>query len=112
MNYPLDYLDSANFGFIDEDERDLICKHGALDLVLIENASELLRRAIQNQDVIENILANIVALNKDYSYIRSESFPFYVNEENKKYFTIVDTESDPSEYIATVKNYNLKILIG
>ena len=38
---PLEFLDSEIFGEFDEMQSELVCKHDALDIVLIENANEI-----------------------------------------------------------------------
>ena len=112
MNYPLSYYEFKDFPPLDEEEIELICKYDALDLVLLENANEALRIAIQSEGVFEYILENIVSLNPEYSYVRSETFPFYVNSILKqKYFDDIFPvpKENKREYASLVQNYRKEI---
>ena len=109
LSIPLDYLYPEVFGAIDKEEKDLICKLGALDLVLIENASDVATKTIQGGGYIEYILKSIVSSYKTgYVHLPSETFPFYLTPENKDtYFkdAFIDAGFDKANYIKLVKNY-------
>lgn len=96
LSLPLDYLYPEEYGDFDEEQQSLICNLEALDLVLIENASELLRRTIQDKNNIELILKAITRNEPTVKYLDSETFPFYVKEENlvfyEDYITNIDNE--------------------
>ena len=113
LSIPLDYLYPEVFGAIDKEEKDLICKLGALDLVLIENASDVATKTIQGKGNIEYILKNIVHSYKTgYVHLPSETFPLYLTQENKKkYFEddFIDAEFDKENYFKLVKNYRKAI---
>ena len=79
--YPLDYLYPEEFGELDDEEISLICEYNALDLVLIENASELFRQIFMSEGVFEKILEQIVLEARredDIIFLHSQRFPFYV----------------------------------
>lgn len=110
LNYPLDYLYPDEFGVIDEEEIDLICEHNALDLVLIENASEVFKKVMMGRGVFERILQKIIVESNrsDITYIDSERFPFYVKGPLVEYFDDNDlassTTSTEYEYNELVAN--------
>jgi hypothetical protein len=108
LNYPLSIL---NGEIPDQEEMDLICKYGALDLVLIEGASDLIGDVIKNN--LELILEKIVLAsnNKNVEYMRSETFPFYVNQDVKhKYFLKDETVKNSDEYFQLVSEYREEFL--
>ena len=116
LSLPLDFLYPDEFGEMDDDERQLINEYGALDLVLIENASELFRQAMQNGKVFEKILKSIVRAqnNKNIQYLYSETFPFYVSAEKKKKFyksekSASSTQTKKNKYLRLVNEYRKKI---
>lgn len=113
---PLDYLYPDEFGEMDEGEEELICEYNALDLVLLENASELFRMAVQEEGVIEKILKTLVEAysedNPKLHYLYSNTFPFYVSQNLKNKFYKSDTVSSINkerEYRKNVKNYRKHI---
>jgi hypothetical protein len=116
LSLPLDFLYPKVFGKMDEDEKELIKEYGALDLVLIENASELFRRALQKEKIFERILHNLVKAqnNPNIKYLESETFPFYVSREIKKSFykaekAAMASPSQKKKYEDTVFEYRKKI---
>jgi hypothetical protein len=71
-NIPLE-LKSDKFGELDSGQLDLICNKNALDLVLIEDANEIVRRIFQDEDrnsnynswFIEDLLTDLQSETKD-----------------------------------------------
>ena len=54
---PLEFLNSEIFGEFDEMQKELVCKHDALDIVLIENANEIVRQfIIEDERNLETLL--------------------------------------------------------
>jgi hypothetical protein len=86
LNIPIELQDQKitglDFGNIDNDQKRLICDLNALDLVLIENAGDILNRT----DILnEANLFRILNLIKDETCnTRCESFPYILFPENKK----------------------------
>lgn len=80
LNRPLSLIDPKEFGELGEDEKELICNYKALDLVLIENASEKFRQIMHAKGVLEATLEAIIdqSTRRDVNYLRSETFPFYM----------------------------------
>jgi len=106
--YPLSYYKYEEFPALDKVEIELICKKNAFDLVLIEDASEVLRIALQAEEVFENILKEIVSTNPDYEFVRSETFPFYLNFTTRnKYYPNMKPSSrtDKERYDDLVEEY-------
>ncbi len=107
MEYPLSYYKYKEFPALDKEELTLIC-NGALDLVLIEDASEVIRLALHRENIFEKILENIVSTNPDYEFIRSETFPFYMNYNTKqKHYPDRNPSSlaDKEMYNETINSY-------
>lgn len=80
-DYALSISHPKIFGEIDEEEEELIC-HGAYDLVLIENASEIFRQIMMDGINIEEVLEAIVTgVGSNCVSVRSVTFPLYLPSE-------------------------------
>jgi len=82
MNYkntPLELLDELKYGTIDKMERTLICKLNALDLVLMENANELFRIFMQEEENqygsnLEHLMHLICDQYTNVVYLQTDTF--------------------------------------
>lgn len=115
LSLPLEVSHPDEFGELDNDQKELILQYEALDLVLIENASELFRVSLQKEEVFENILKSIVDAQKkkNIKYLESETFPFYVSDKMKNLYK-KEKEASSSEkmrkkYLSLVNKYKKKI---
>lgn len=71
---PLEFVDSDTFGEFDEMQKDLVCKHDALDVVLIENANEILRQfMIEDEKNLESLLKMLRNEEENSIYLRSDT---------------------------------------
>lgn len=116
LSLPLGFTYPDEFGDLDEDEKELIIEHEALDLVLIENASELFRMAIQKETMFEKILKELVGgqKNKYIRYLDSETFPFYVSQEKKRKFypstkAASSSQNKKTRYTRLIEAYKKRI---
>ncbi len=85
MNVPLE-MQSNKFEKIDKAQKDLICKHNALDLVLLENANEIFRMFMQEGIDNHNINAALELIgttNKKCIYLQTETFDIDQDEEDE-----------------------------
>ena len=84
-NTPLSIVNPEIFGKFDDDEKRMICDYNTIDLILIENASEIFRILIQQPLIFENILNGIIkeTKRKGIKVLESETFPFYMNKSSK-----------------------------
>lgn len=85
MNVPLE-MQSNKFEKIDKAQKDLICKHDALDLVLLENANEIFRMFMQEGIDNHNINAALELIgttNKKCIYLQTETFDIDQDEEDE-----------------------------
>ena len=75
LNVPLECQFSKDFGDLDE-EQELLVATGALDLVLMENAAELVRRVMMDGDNIEAVLRVLSRANRGCSVLpHRNTFP-------------------------------------
>ena len=95
---PLELM-SDQYGQLDIIQADLIKKHGALDLVLLENANELFRQYIMEgkEKRLEQILKKIEIERDDALYLNSETVNIH---ENGGWHLDFSEETD-----ATIHNY-------
>ena len=85
LNVPLE-MQSKKFEKIDKAQKDLICKHNALDLVLLENANEIFRMFMQEGADNHNINAALELIgttNKNCIYLQTETFNIDQEEEDE-----------------------------
>ena len=75
-NVPLECQDTGAFGKFDQEQLDIL-KHDALDLILLENAGELLRRVMMKKDSIEKMLMVLSKSSRGCSVLDSETFPWW-----------------------------------
>jgi len=76
LDLPLECQDPDLFGEFDEEQK-LIYEDGGLDLILIENAAELMRRVMMSGVNIEKILAALSERYQNCGVLPSYSFPIY-----------------------------------
>lgn len=88
LDRPLALVDPRKFEPLDEGEMQLICHDYALDLVLIENATELFRQGFHGEGVLEQALDKIVKGSKlpGATFLPSEAFPMYMPEASIRQF--------------------------
>lgn len=79
LNLPLECQDPDDFGDFDEEQKFLL-DNGALDLVLIENASELMRRVMMQDGNIEKVLNMLSKTYEGCGVLPSETFPIYEHD--------------------------------
>lgn len=102
MDLPLE-LQSDEFGELDTMQKDLICKMGALDLVLLENANELFRMFMQEGERntnIEKIYRKISKENKNSIFLPSNTFEVKQNsKDNWVFSTTSENKKELQDYI-------------
>lgn len=76
LNIPLEKIDPKIFGELDNDQKFFI-ENDALDLVLMENASELVRQVMMDSDVIEKTLDKISRKSLGCTALPSQTFPYW-----------------------------------
>lgn len=79
---PLEIKDPKNFDKLDDVQKKLICEYDALDLILLENANEILRVFMQGGDNsennnIENLLEEMGKENENSIFFRSDTVDIY-----------------------------------
>jgi len=78
---PLEFLDSEIFGEFDEMQTELVCKHDALDIVLIENANEIVRQfIIEDENNLETLLKMLRTEEPNSIYLRSDTINIQQNK--------------------------------
>lgn len=105
MTTPLEILYPDKFEDFDDMQRKLICKYGALDLILLENANELFRRFMLEgeEDNIEKLLEKFKEENSNSLFLRSDTVEIkQIEPEGKEsYWAIKDTKTNDK----TIKQY-------
>jgi hypothetical protein len=76
LDLPLECQDPDDFGNFDAEQKFLL-SNGALDLVLIENAAELMRRVMMKPGNIEKILKLLSKTYEGCGVLPAETFPIY-----------------------------------
>jgi len=86
---PLECQDPDKFGDLD-DEQIFLYDNNALDLILIENASELVRQVMMKKGNIEKILNLISETYEGCGVLPSDSFEVVEGEKTKQYLKAVE----------------------
>lgn len=89
IDIPLE-LQTNHFGKLDTMQKNLICKHNSLDVVLIENANEIFRVFMQEgykNNNLEILLELISKEKKNSIYLPSATFKINVNKNSKWFFS-------------------------
>jgi len=90
MNTPLEEIFPEIFKPLDEDQN-LLIQIGALPLVLVENASEIISKIKDTEGFIEQVIDFIITDNKsNYAFIGSVTFPYVLKEK-----TVTDAGGKP-----------------
>lgn len=105
LDVPLECQDPEEYGNLDE-EQIFLLKNNALDLVLIENAAELLRRVMMSKDNIERVLTLLSNTYEGCGVLPSESFPMY---SSKPHLQSLNTGTE-NQYKKAVSNMRKKYL--
>lgn len=79
LDLPLECQDPEDFGGFDKEQTILLNK-GALDLVLIENAAELMRRVMMEPGNIEKVLKLLSKTYAGCGVLPAETFPIYTGD--------------------------------
>src|SRR5271167_4487725 len=113
MDVPLECQYPKEFGGLDE-EQELLIEIGALDLVLIENAAELLRQVMMDGDNIEAVLRELSRSNRGCATLTSQTFPLWMDPAISKHRSeygksasrnIIYHEFGPGETFSDSKEY-------
>lgn len=84
LDLPLECQDPSDFGYFDA-EQHYFLDNGALDLVLIENAAELMRRVMMRPGNIEKVLKLLSKTYEGCAVLPSDTFPIYTDDPNKSW---------------------------
>lgn len=84
LDIPLECQYPKEFGKMDDEQKNLVSS-GALDLVLIENASELVRLVMMDGENLEILLRAISGANKGCSVLPSETFSLWMDPDRCEY---------------------------
>lgn len=113
LDLPLESQDKKNFEDLDEMQKNFICKHNALDLVLLENANELFRILMQEGDNNKNIEKILKAIGKERKHtIELPSQTFEVKQTKKENWVFTNTGDNRGEledFICTCNNKIKKV---
>lgn len=104
LDLPLECQDPKDFGDFDKEQRFLL-ERGALDLVLVENAAELMRRVMMEHGNIEKILNLLSKRYEGCGVLPSETFPIYTDDPNEKWQNTGTLKEYKSAVLAMRKQY-------
>nr|QBK87714.1 MAG: hypothetical protein LCMAC202_00500 [Marseillevirus LCMAC202] len=109
MTLPLEILSPKQYGEFDMSQLQLITNENAYDLVLIENASELLRQVMHDKPGNLEALLKIVveSAKSECIYLASETFPYYLNPKTISDFPGADVggQASAAKYNNAVQTY-------
>lgn len=108
IDLPLECQHPEDFGFFDAEQHFFI-DNGALDLVLIENASELMRRVMMEHGNIEKVLNLLSKTYDGCGVLPSETFPIYTSDIKEKWQN-TGTEQEYRNAVEGMKRQYLKII--
>ena len=107
LDLPLECQDPDKFGYFDDEQKSMI-RNDALDLVLIENASELVRQVMMEPGIIEKVLTLLSQTYEGCAVLPSETFPLRARIEEKKDMN-TGTEKEYEQKVNNMKKILKKI---
>ena len=106
---PLECQVPSEFGEFDEDQKDLISE-GAYDLILCENANELVRLVMMKEGNIELVLSELAKYyDENCSITRSETFPLQYVSKGKPIPRSSLTKDEIEDLTGTFEDYMAKV---
>ena len=107
LNTPLELITGHT---LDDEQQKYIKKHNALDLVLIENANEMIRLFLQSDGIFEEILDYLQSKYPGTFYLPTESFNRNLRDRHETIENYCEHNStDFSQYKFIISIYALKI---